>query len=87
MDQMGRWKGKYKGEDVTCDLMFSERFSDIQGNGQLVKDRARKFSIEGKGITSESTEWMGWSIGKDDDIAPNNFFLRNFKLNLDTGLV
>ena len=24
MDQMGRWKGKYKGEDVTCDLMFSE---------------------------------------------------------------
>ena len=70
-----------------CSMQFFDRFTRMQGQGQFVWDKSHKFRIEGHGLVSTTSEWMGWWIGKEDDIPPNNFFLSQFKLNLDTGYV
>ena len=78
MHEPGKWKGKFKGEDMQCNMQFFDRFTRIQGQGQLVSDKARKFDVEGKGTMPETSDWMGWWAGHDIEQGPSNFFLKDF---------
>ena len=47
MDQIGKWTGKFNGEDISCSMQFSDQMKRIEGHGHYVSDRSRKFDIEG----------------------------------------